>query len=110
MNIVPTFDYFNILYEIEMSGKCCVPMNSRNHNYAVFLSPEEYKKLPDIGFKINKENKYFMNFSDEDFRKLICSDRVMRIYSRDEKHRVKTIMYAVNSSFFERRLGEKLFC
>lgn len=110
MNMVSTFDYFTILYEVEINGKCCVPMVARNHNYAVFLSPEEYKKLPQLGFLINKENKYVLEYSNEDFRKLVCSDRVVRIYSRDEKHRVKTIMYALNSSFYERRLGEKLFC
>lgn len=109
MNIVPTFDYFNILYEVEVNGKCCVPMQAHNHNYAVFLSPEEYSKLPKIGFQINVENKFVLDYSPINFRKLICSDRVIRVYSKDEKHSIKTILYVVNSSFYERKLGEHLF-
>lgn len=109
MNIIPSFDYFNILYEIEVNGKCCVPLISHRHNYAVFVSTECYEKLPKIGFNINKENKDILNYSNYELRKLVCSDRIIRIYSRDENHNVKTIMYVINSSFYERRMGEILF-
>lgn len=109
MNIVPTFDYFSILYEVEITGRCCVPMKSHNNNYAVFLSPEEYSKIPKLGFQINVENKKVLDYSSSQFRKLICSDRVIRVYSKDDRHHIKTILYALNSAFYERKLGEHLF-
>ena len=107
MNIVPQFDLFEVMYEIEVNGMCCVPLNSVHHNFAVFMSPEHYSKLPNKGFMINKENKSLLNFTTDDFRKLVCSDRVIRIFS-NSKNGFKTIMYIVNSSFYTRRLGLEL--
>lgn len=107
MNILSSFDYFNVLYEVETSGLCCVPLNSVHHNFAVFISPEKYQSLNKIGFIINKENKNILNLSNDEFRKLVCSDRVIRVYSKSEDS-IKTIMYIINSSFYTRRLGETL--
>lgn len=107
MNIVPHFDYISVMYEVEINGMCCVPLNSRNHNFAVFMSPDNYEKLPNKGFMINKENKTLLSLTDDDFRKLVCSDRVIRIFSHS-KNGFKTIFYIVNSSFYTRVCGLKL--
>lgn len=107
MNIVPQFDLFEVMYEVEVNGICCVPLNSVHHNFAVFMSPENYEKLPNKGFMINKENKLLLDYKPDDFRKLICSDRVIRIFSHS-KNGFKTIFYIVNSSFYTRRCGLKL--
>lgn len=107
MNIVPKFDLFEVMYEIEVNGMCCVPLNSVHHNFAVFMNPEHYNNLPQKGFMINKENKTLLNLTDDDFRKLVCSDRAIRIFSHS-KNGFKTMFYIVNSSFYTRRCGLKL--
>ena len=96
-----------------IDGKDIISVQLPNKNrpiYAVFIDPNTFRNnnWGVLGFTINKSYEWFNQCTETDLCDLIHGDRIIRIIKSD-KNKFKTIMFIVTNSFYERRIGKKLF-
>ena len=105
MTIIENIDLKNILENLDS-----IAYKIKENSYAIFMEPNKFKEYGylELGFMINKTEDWLKNADAEVLKDATNAGKIVRVTRKTGvKWRVKvtTLMYIVNSTFYNTKIG-----